>query len=253
MLSLGKRIAIKCTRPSLRPLSSSITGGSLPDGFNAEQWSWVPPKSSSASSSTSTSSSSEVIPVISGKLLTVGEIGHALNKGGAEDVVILPLNGKLDTISNFVIASGRSRLHLKRLGSVIVQALKKRNLTQAPSISGYEGQNDDDWVLVDCYDTVVHLLLPTTRQAIKLEQHWSMKERPFLVESAKEDLEDERMERLIDQYPVEVELLSKIENEGGVKISLGLVDEQKPWIYQLDQDSEVAINAQVKNQSPGVK
>ena len=172
-------------------VASALTG---------EQWAWKPPRTSSSGKGIE---DSEVLPSKIGELLTLEEIEAALKKGGAEDVVVLPIAPKLDTIGTFVVASGTSRLHLRRLGEIFVRALKNRKLKQAPSMKGYEGGKDDDWILVDCYDTVIHLLMPSTRQAIALEKHWAPgNERPFVVDCKKEDVFEKRMDRLCDAHEV---------------------------------------------------
>ena len=38
---------------------------------------------------------------------------------------------------------------------------------------GAEGTRHDDWVLVDCYDSVVHLMIPIARRAFNLEDFWA--------------------------------------------------------------------------------
>lgn len=38
--------------------------------------------------------------------------------------------------------------------------LRSRKLKQAMGRKGAEGEKDDDWLAVDCYDLVVHFMLP---------------------------------------------------------------------------------------------
>ena len=102
-------------------------------------------------------------------------------------------------------------------------------MKEAPSYKGYEGgaQFDEDWLLVDCYDIVVHIMLPSkfifmillsqsyssniisimllfsvTRSAINLESHWEAKHRPIARYHPDADDYEEELERLLDKHPV---------------------------------------------------
>ena len=136
----------------------------------ASLWSWVPPPSSPQG--LDGREDDEVIEVRKGVLLTGKEIQEALVRLGGEDVVVVPLLEKLDTITELVIVTGRSVRQIQKMANVVVHALKARGLKQALGISGAEGEREDDWVLVDCYNCVVHLMLPGTRAELGLEDHW---------------------------------------------------------------------------------
>ena len=133
-------------------------------------WSWVPPPSSPQG--LDGREDDEVIEVRKGVLLTGKEIQEALVRLGGEEVVVVPLLEKLDTITELVIVTGRSVRQIQKMANVVVHALKARGLKQALGISGAEGEREDDWVLVDCYNCVVHLMLPGTRAELGLEDHW---------------------------------------------------------------------------------
>jgi len=60
-----------------------------------------------------------------GVLLESVELTQSLERQGAEDVVTLKLRKKLDTITHFVIATGRSPLHLHKMGETIVSAVSQ--------------------------------------------------------------------------------------------------------------------------------
>ena len=191
-------------RRLLTPMASACRCSarlSTTTGLSGEAWAWKPPRSAGGGAE---ETSADVLPVRVGELFTVEEIKSVLKKGGAEDVVVLPLEGKIDTIKTFVVASGQSRLHLRRLGETFVGGLKKRKLKQAPSISGYEGGSNDDWILVDCFDTVIHLLMPSTRKALRIEEHWGPgAERPYVMECEKEEIFEKRMDRLCEEHEVD--------------------------------------------------
>ena len=162
-------------RPRGRPRKISVAVPAAPAAVTipAGVWSWVPPEGAGVQSVGALQrEDDEVIAVVKNKLLTAEEIKDALIRLGGEDVVVVPLLEKLDTITELVIASGRSMRQIRKMSDVVVRALKARGLTQAMGATGAEGERDDDWLLVDCYNCVVHLMLPATRAELDLERHW---------------------------------------------------------------------------------
>mgnify|MGYP000126717177 CR=1 FL=1 len=183
------------------PAAKQRKQAAVASALTGEQWAWTPPRKKSDNKGKD--GDTDVLPVRRGELLSLDEVEVALKKSGAEDVVRLPLDPPLDTVTHFVVASGTSRLHLRRMGDSLVRALKKRRLKQAPGMRGFEGNANDDWILVDCYDTVIHLLMPSTRQALALEEHWAPgAQRPFLVDAKKEEVLDKRLDRLCDEFEI---------------------------------------------------
>ena len=136
------------------------------------------------------------------ELLTGDEIRAALEQQGGEDIRVMAVKGRLDTIKEFVIASGRSSRHLRKMGESIVSALKARGLRHAPGYTGIEGDKEDDWMLVDCYSIAVNLMLPQTRTALNIEDHWSREEKPSVAYAADTKEYDARFEELLEQFPV---------------------------------------------------
>jgi ribosome-associated protein len=181
----------------------------------------------------------EVIPVLPGVLLTTDDISTALTAQGAENVVVIPLKPKLDSISEFVVATGRSTRHLRKMSDSIVTALKSRNLRQALGYKGAEGEKDDDWLLIDCHNVVVHLMLPGTRKAIDLEAHWSTDQnaRPSVTFSHNEDAYEKSFESLLEQYPVPDNYNASADSYGVVK------EEQNVPLGGRDRERERGVQS----------
>lgn len=65
--------------------------------------------------------------------------------------------------------------------------LKKRKLRNAMGFMGAEGYDCDDWMLVDCDNMIVHMMMEEKRQELDLESYWS-----HVVSSANSALETKR-------------------------------------------------------------
>ena len=164
-------------------------------------WNWIPPRKLEDFSNKENDDS--MIPILKKVLLSSSEITEVLERQGAENIKVVDLKENLDSISQFIIASGRSSRQLQKMAQPIVYAVKKRGLKQAPAFTGIEGCRDDDWVCIDCYNIVVHLMLPSTRKALDLESHWDSKvSRPYVEFSEDEQKYDDRFLKLLDEFPV---------------------------------------------------
>ena len=108
------------TDESLKAHSSSSSSSSTASA-QPPAWNWVPPREPAQLLD------DEVIPVVAGALLTAQEITAALVAQGAENVVVIPLQPKIESIGEFVIASGSVRPlcclhHCCRLGKALPPA-----------------------------------------------------------------------------------------------------------------------------------
>jgi ribosomal silencing factor RsfS len=63
-------------------------------------------------------------------MLTPEEVRDSLVSQGAENVIVLALKENIDTISHFVIGSGRSHRHIRKMSEsvVIAVSIKENNL-----------------------------------------------------------------------------------------------------------------------------
>lgn len=68
-----------------------------------------------------------------------------------------------------VIATGNSSRHIHAMRQHLVRHMKAYNMTPR----GVEEDQDDEWVLVDFGDVVVHLMQPRVRDFYNLEKLWT--------------------------------------------------------------------------------
>ncbi|MBU3069779.1 ribosome silencing factor [Aestuariicella sp. G3-2] len=95
---------------------------------------------------------------------------NALEDLKGKDIVSLDVSELTDVMDTLVIASGTSNRHVKSLASNVVQEAKDRGIAAI----GVEGLDTGEWVLADFGDTVVHVMMPSTRDFYDLEKLWSM-------------------------------------------------------------------------------
>lgn len=88
----------------------------------------------------------------------------------ALDIKALNVSEVTHLADMMVFATGTSSQHVKSLAGAVIKAAKDSGIT----ILGSEGEDVGDWVIVDCGDVIVHVLLPEMRSFYSLEQLWSM-------------------------------------------------------------------------------
>ena len=88
----------------------------------------------------------------------------------AVDVRPLDVRGMTSITDIMVIASGTSSRHVKAIANNLMVEVKKAG----GEILGHEGSETGEWVLVDCIDVVVHIMLPDIRDFYNLEKLWDV-------------------------------------------------------------------------------
>ncbi|ACL73354.1 iojap-like protein [Thioalkalivibrio sulfidiphilus HL-EbGr7] len=92
----------------------------------------------------------------------------ALEDLKGQDIKAIDVRGKTAITDMMVIASGTSDRHVKALADSVVVKAKEAGVMPL----GTEGQGDNEWVLVDLNDVVVHVMLPRVRDFYNLEKLW---------------------------------------------------------------------------------
>jgi ribosome-associated protein len=92
----------------------------------------------------------------------------ALEDIKARDIVAYDVTHITALFDRVVIASADSSRQLKALARNVADEARKAGW----SITGTEGEDGGDWVLVDLGDMIVHLMQPAVREHYNLEELW---------------------------------------------------------------------------------
>ncbi|MEH6549490.1 MAG: ribosome silencing factor [Pseudomonadales bacterium] len=93
---------------------------------------------------------------------------EALDDLKAKEIVALEVGHLTGLMDSIVIATGTSGRHVKALANSVIQ--KAKDAGHQPL--GIEGQQGQEWILVDLGDVVVHVMQPETRAFYDLERLW---------------------------------------------------------------------------------
>ena len=97
------------------------------------------------------------------------EILACLEDNKAKDVINLDVRSLTDVTDYMIIASGTSNRHLHAITDNLVKHVK--TLGERPL--GVEGEDTNEWILVDLGDVVVHIMMPKVREFYSLEKLWT--------------------------------------------------------------------------------
>ena len=86
----------------------------------------------------------------------------------AEDTVTIDLHGKSSIADYMVVASGTSNRHVGSVADRVIRNLETAGVKQIRVV----GARQNDWVLIDAGDVIVHVFRPEVRDFYNLEKMW---------------------------------------------------------------------------------
>ena len=94
---------------------------------------------------------------------------NTLDSNKALDIVSIDLANKSSIADYMIIASGTSSRHIQALSEIVLEKFKSNGVAN----SKIEGNESNDWKLIDGIDVVVHIFNPEKRKFYDLEKMWS--------------------------------------------------------------------------------
>ena len=91
-----------------------------------------------------------------------------LDEAKAEDIRQLDVRKLTDITDFMIIASGTSHRHVHAMAERVRETARQQRLHPI----GIEGEAENDWILMDYADVVVHLMMPEARKFYSLERLW---------------------------------------------------------------------------------
>ena len=94
---------------------------------------------------------------------------YTLDTNKALDIVAINLENKSSMADYLIIASGTSSRHIQALSEIVLEKFKSNGITNCK----IEGNESNDWKLIDGIDVIVHIFNPEKRKFYDLEKMWS--------------------------------------------------------------------------------
>tara|TARA_B100001564_G_scaffold223554_1_gene188440 strand:- start:266 stop:616 length:351 start_codon:yes stop_codon:yes gene_type:complete len=92
-----------------------------------------------------------------------------LDSNKALDIISIDLKNKSSIADYMIIASGTSSRHIQSLSEQVLEKLKLNGLQNCK----IEGNESNDWKLIDGIDVIIHIFNKEKRKFYELEKMWS--------------------------------------------------------------------------------
>jgi ribosome-associated protein len=89
----------------------------------------------------------------------------------AQDIRVFDTEHLSPLFERVIVASGTSNRQTKALASSVRDSVKSRGL----AVMRTEGEDNGEWIIVDCGAAVAHIMQPAVRQYYNLEEIWGDK------------------------------------------------------------------------------
>jgi ribosome-associated protein len=86
----------------------------------------------------------------------------------AHDIQVFNTEALSPLFERVIVASGTSNRQTKALASSVREAVKKAGFP----VPRQEGEDNGEWIIVDCGSAVAHIMQPAIRQYYRLEEIW---------------------------------------------------------------------------------
>ena len=96
---------------------------------------------------------------------------EALDDLKAQNILALDIRDISSFADWFIIATASSSRNAKAISNRLIESIKLQN----QYLVRVEGQDDSEWILVDCGDVVVNIMQQETREFYDLESLWGEK------------------------------------------------------------------------------
>ena len=84
------------------------------------------------------------------------------------NLLALDVRGESSMTDYFLIAEGNVNKHVQSLARAVEEVLKEEGVS-----SGHiEGAAEGDWIVIDCFQVIIHLFTPSSREYYRLERVW---------------------------------------------------------------------------------
>ncbi len=96
---------------------------------------------------------------------------ESLNELKAQNIIVLDIQDISGFADWLVIATASSSRNAKAIANKLIESIKFHQ----NSLVGIEGEDDAEWILVDCGDVVVNIMQKEIREFYDLESLWGEK------------------------------------------------------------------------------
>lgn len=96
----------------------------------------------------------------------INQIKKAIESKKGKDIKIYNVKDKNPLFDYVIICTGLNEKNMDAIASNIEDTLEEQSF----EVKSIEGLGSSDWILVDCYDAIVHIMSQSYREHVKLDE-----------------------------------------------------------------------------------
>lgn len=102
------------------------------------------------------------------ELSELNEVVEAAFDKKAQNIVVIDVAEVCSFTDSFVLCTGTSNRHNQTIADGIEERLRELGMRSIH----IEGRSEGEWILMDCFDFVIHIFTARTREFYDLERLW---------------------------------------------------------------------------------
>jgi ribosome-associated protein len=125
----------------------------------------------------------------------------------AQNLMVFDTEHLSSLFERVIVASGTSNRQTKALAMSVREAVSEAGFPKPRT----EGEDNGEWIIVDCGAAVVHIMQPAIRQYYHLEDIWG--EKPMRTKHAAAEKEAEKAEKKLAEHVAAAKAKAKVEKK----------------------------------------
>ena len=137
-------------------------------------------------------------------LLKRGEIVTIMDALGGQDIKVIydnPKERRMGGAMGMILVTATRSSHMRIMADTLVRHMRRRKLQEVDVLGakhGPEGQEDSNWMVVDCRSFIVHIFDEKIRQGLNFDAIWSGEDPLHRLDHS----DEEAVEDYVAAYPV---------------------------------------------------
>jgi ribosome-associated protein len=164
----------------------------------------------------------------------------------AQNLMVFDTEHLSSLFERVIVASGTSNRQTKALAMSVRESVSEAGFPKPRT----EGEDNGEWIIVDCGAAVIHIMQPAIRQYYHLEDIWG--EKPMRLKHAASEKEAEKAEKKATEHFAAAKAQEKAEKKAAASKKTAGIASKKVAAKAVKKPAPAAKKAAAKKAAPKV-